>query len=151
LPHSLALGLPSLLVLDEPTNGLDPPQIKAMRQVLAGYAAAGRTVVLSSHLLGAVEHTCSHVVVMDRGKIVLTGAVSALTANDSVRLIGLADGEDLAAAERHLTERGVSVVRAGDRLRVDGGLPRAEVVRELWRWATGSTRWTATGTSRRSS
>jgi ABC-2 type transport system ATP-binding protein len=125
------LGLPSLLVLDEPTNGLDPPQIKAMREVLADYAAAGRTVVISSHLLGEVEHTCSHVVVMDRGRIVLTGAVSALTASDSVTLIGLADGEDLAAAEQHLTDRGISVVRAGDRLRVDGGLPRAEVVREL--------------------
>jgi ABC-2 type transport system ATP-binding protein len=125
------LGLPSLLVLDEPTNGLDPPQIKAMREVLADYAAAGRTVVISSHLLGEVEHTCSHVVVMDRGKIVLTGAVSSLTASDSVTLVGLADGEDVAGAERHLGERGISVVRTGDRLRVNGGLPRAELVREL--------------------
>ena len=90
------LGLPSLLVLDEPTNGLDPPQIKAMRDVLADYAAAGRTVVISTHLLGEVEQTCSHVVVMNRGKIVLTGAVSALTASDSVTLIGLAEGEDVA-------------------------------------------------------
>jgi ABC-2 type transport system ATP-binding protein len=125
------LGLPSLLVLDEPTNGLDPPQIKAMRQVLTDYAAAGRTVVISSHLLGEVEHTCSHVVVMDRGRIVLTGAVSALTASDSVTLIGLAEGEDLAAAERHLGKRGMSVVRTGDQLRVNGGMPRAELVREL--------------------
>ena len=125
------LGLPSLLVLDEPTNGLDPPQIKAMRGVLTDYAAAGRTVVISSHLLGEVEQTCSHVVVMDRGKVVLTGAVSTLTAGDSVTLIGLADGEDVGAAERHLGERGIFVVRAGDRLRVNGGMPRAELVREL--------------------
>ena len=125
------LGLPSLLVLDEPTNGLDPPQIKAMREVLADYAAAGRTVVISSHLLGEVEHTCSHVVVMDKGKIVLTGAVSTLTASDEVTVIGLADGEDVAAAERHLGERGISVVRTGDRLRVNGGVPRADLVREL--------------------
>jgi ABC-2 type transport system ATP-binding protein len=125
------LGLPSLLVLDEPTNGLDPPQIRAMREVLADYAAAGRTVVISSHLLGEVEQTCSHVVVMDKGRIVLTGAVSALTVSDSVTLIGLAEGEDVAGAERHLAERGVSVVRAGDRLRVKGGLSRADLVREL--------------------
>jgi ABC-2 type transport system ATP-binding protein len=125
------LGLPSLLVLDEPTNGLDPPQIKAMRQVLADYAAAGRTVVISSHLLGEVEHTCSHVVVMNQGKVVLTGAVGTLTASDEVTLIGLADGEDVAAAERDLGERGIAVVRAGDRLRVNGGMPRADLVREL--------------------
>ena len=125
------LGLPSLLVLDEPTNGLDPPQIKAMRDVLADYAAAGRTVVISSHLLGEVEHSCSHVVVMNQGKIVLTGAVSTLTASDSVTLIGLAEGEDVAAAERHLGDRGISVVRAGERLRVNGGMPRADLVREL--------------------
>ncbi len=83
------LGLPPLLVLDEPTNGLDPPQIKAMRAVLADYAAAGRTVVLSSHLLAEVEHTCSHVIVMDKGKVVLTGAIEELTASDTVTLIGL--------------------------------------------------------------
>jgi ABC-2 type transport system ATP-binding protein len=125
------LGLPRLLVLDEPTNGLDPPQIKAMREVLADYAAAGRTVVISSHLLGEVEHTCSHVVVMDQGRIVLTGAVSALTTSDSVTMIGLADAQDLAAAERHLTTRGVAVVRAGEMLRVNGAMPRPDLVREL--------------------
>ena len=75
-------GCPSLLVLDEPTNGLDPPQIKAMRAVLADYAAAGRTVVISSHLLSEVEHTCSHVVVMDKGKVILTGVMAELTASD---------------------------------------------------------------------
>ena len=73
------LGQPPLLLLDEPTNGLDPPQIRAMRPVLADYAAAGRTVVISSHLLAEVEQTCSHVVVMHRGKVILTGAVAELT------------------------------------------------------------------------
>ncbi len=72
------LGLPDLLLLDEPTNGLDPPQIRAMRGVLARYAAAGRTVVISSHLLAEVEQTCSHVVVMHRGRVVLEGAVAEL-------------------------------------------------------------------------
>jgi ABC-2 type transport system ATP-binding protein len=125
------LGLPSLLVLDEPTNGLDPPQIKAMREVLADYAAAGRTVVISSHLLGEVEQTCSHVVVMDKGKIVLTGAVNALTASDTVTMIGLADGQDLAGAERHLDAKGISAERAGTVLRVSGQVPRADIVQEL--------------------
>ncbi len=53
------LGLPELLVLDEPTNGLDPPQIAEMREVLQRYAETGRTVVVSSHLLAEVEQTCT--------------------------------------------------------------------------------------------
>ena len=67
------LGLPDLLVLDEPMNGLDPPQIREMRDALLRYAAAGRTVILSSHLLAEVEQTCSHVVVMNQGRRLAAG------------------------------------------------------------------------------
>ena len=77
------LGMPDLLLLDEPTNGLDPPQIREMRQVLREYAKDGRTVILSSHLLGEVEQTCSHVVVMHRGTVVATGTVAELLADRS--------------------------------------------------------------------
>ncbi|WP_214410696.1 alpha/beta fold hydrolase [Sphaerisporangium fuscum] len=72
------LGLPDLLVLDEPANGLDPPQIAEMRRVLIRYAARGRTVIVSSHLLAEVEQTCDHVVVMNRGRLVASGPVSDL-------------------------------------------------------------------------
>ncbi|MFC4901613.1 alpha/beta fold hydrolase [Streptosporangium amethystogenes subsp. fukuiense] len=75
------LGLPDLLVLDEPTNGLDPPQIREMREVLIRYAEAGRTVIVSSHLLSEVEQTCSHAVVMHRGRLVTAGTVSELLAS----------------------------------------------------------------------
>ena len=74
------LGKPNLLVLDEPTNGLDPPQIKAMREVMKNYANTGRTVIVSSHMLSEVEQTCSHVVVMHRGELIATGKVSDLLA-----------------------------------------------------------------------
>jgi ABC-2 type transport system ATP-binding protein len=74
------LGMPDVLVLDEPTNGLDPPQIREMRQVLQDYAATGRTVVVSSHLLSEVEQTCSHVVVMHHGMLIAQGAVAGLLA-----------------------------------------------------------------------
>ncbi|MGH8860863.1 MAG: alpha/beta fold hydrolase [Jatrophihabitantaceae bacterium] len=67
------LGLPELLVLDEPTNGLDPPQIAEMREVMKRYAETGRTVVVSSHLLAEVEQTCTHVVVMHKGRLVASG------------------------------------------------------------------------------
>ncbi|MEV5407507.1 alpha/beta fold hydrolase [Thermopolyspora sp. NPDC052614] len=72
------LGLPDLLVLDEPTNGLDPPQIAEMRRVLIRYAATGRTVIVSSHLLAEVEQTCARVVVMHRGRLVAAGPVGEL-------------------------------------------------------------------------
>ena len=72
------LGLPELLVLDEPTNGLDPLQIAEMREVLRRYAATGRTVVISSHLLAEVEQTCSHVVVMHQGRLVAIGSVAEI-------------------------------------------------------------------------
>ena len=75
------LGMPDLLLLDEPTNGLDPPQIREMRQVLREYAQDGRTVILSSHLLGEVEQTCSDVVIMHRGAVVAAGSVAALLAD----------------------------------------------------------------------
>ena len=70
------LGLPDLLLLDEPTNGLDPPQIHAMREVLRGYAATGRTVLVSSHMLSEVEQTCSHVVVVHQGRTIAAGTVA---------------------------------------------------------------------------
>ena len=74
------LGLPELLVLDEPTDGLDPPQIAEMRRILHRYAASanGRAVLLSSHLLAEVEQTCTHVVVVNKGAVVAAGRVEEI-------------------------------------------------------------------------
>jgi len=80
------LGLPELLVLDEPTNGLDPLQIAEMREVLRRYAATGRTVVISSHLLAEVEQTCSHVVVMHKGALVAVGSVAEIAGAGAMQL-----------------------------------------------------------------
>ncbi|HEY5248636.1 MAG TPA: alpha/beta fold hydrolase, partial [Dermatophilaceae bacterium] len=80
------LGLPELLVLDEPTNGLDPLQIAEMREVLRRYATTGRTVVISSHLLAEVEQTCSHVVVMHNGKLVTAGSVAEIAGAGGMQL-----------------------------------------------------------------
>ncbi|WP_198955007.1 alpha/beta fold hydrolase [Kineosporia sp. R_H_3] len=85
------LGLPDLLVLDEPTNGLDPPQIREMREVLGRYAATGRTVVVSSHLLAEVEQTCSHVVVMHQGRLVFEGTVADLVGSATVVVVDVDD------------------------------------------------------------
>lgn len=84
------LGLPDLLILDEPTNGLDPPQIREMREVMIRYAEAGRTVIVSSHLLAEVEQTCTHLVVMDRGRLVQAGPVAEIVGSGDTLLVGLA-------------------------------------------------------------
>ncbi|HVU92374.1 MAG TPA: ATP-binding cassette domain-containing protein, partial [Jatrophihabitans sp.] len=80
------LGLPEVLVLDEPTNGLDPPQIAEMREVLQDYARTGRTVVVSSHLLAEVEQTCTHVVVMHKGRVVAAGPTVEIAGAGGVQL-----------------------------------------------------------------
>jgi ABC-2 type transport system ATP-binding protein len=72
------LGMPDLLVLDEPTNGLDPQQIAEMRDVLKRYAKTGRTVIVSSHLLAEVQQTCSHVVLMHRGQLIAFGPMKKI-------------------------------------------------------------------------
>lgn len=72
------LGLPDVLVLDEPTNGLDPSQIREMRDAIVRYGATGRTVIVSSHLLAEVEQTCTHVVVLRRGELIAAGTVDEI-------------------------------------------------------------------------
>ncbi len=81
------LGLPELLVLDEPTNGLDPPQIAEMREVMKRYAQTGRTVVVSSHLLAEVEQTCTHVVVMHKGKVIASGATDEIAGAGGLQIV----------------------------------------------------------------
>ncbi|MET9622233.1 CocE/NonD family hydrolase [Streptomyces sp. NPDC006464] len=85
------LGLPDLLILDEPTNGLDPPQIREMRDVMIRYAAGGRTVIVSSHLLAEVEQSCTHLVVMDRGRLVQAGPVAEIIGAGDILLVTLGD------------------------------------------------------------
>jgi ABC-2 type transport system ATP-binding protein len=98
------LGLPEVLILDEPTNGLDPPQIAEMRQVLASYAATGRTVIVSSHLLAEVEQTCTHVVVMHRGRLVAAGSVAEVAGTGASQL----EVPDAPRAARVLAAAGIA-------------------------------------------
>ena len=94
------LGLPELLVLDEPANGLDPPQIHQMREVLRRYASIGRTVLVSSHLLAEVEQTCDHVVVMHRGRLVAAGAVDVIVAGGGEATFRVDDPDNAAGVLR---------------------------------------------------
>jgi ABC-2 type transport system ATP-binding protein len=74
----LLLGRPELLVLDEPTNGLDPGEIREIRELISRLSGQGATVLLSSHHLSEVEQVCSHVLVMNHGRLVADGTVSEL-------------------------------------------------------------------------
>ncbi|WP_433263277.1 alpha/beta fold hydrolase [Actinosynnema sp. CS-041913] len=125
------LGLPDLLVLDEPTNGLDPPQIHQMREVLRRYAAAGRTVLVSSHLLAEVEQTCSHVVVMHKGTLVAAGPVEEIATGSGEATFRVDQPEEAAGVLRGLTGvQGVSV--DGEHVHAAlNGTPRAEALQAL--------------------
>jgi ABC-2 type transport system ATP-binding protein len=74
----LLLGRPELLVLDEPTNGLDPGEIREIRELIGRLTGHGATVLLSSHHLSEVEQVCTDLVVMNRGRLVRRGTVSDL-------------------------------------------------------------------------
>ncbi|MYS92583.1 MULTISPECIES: CocE/NonD family hydrolase [Streptomyces] len=102
------LGLPDLLILDEPTNGLDPPQIREMREVMIRYAAAGRTVIVSSHLLAEVEQTCTHLVVMDHGQLVQAGPVEDIVGSGDTLLVGTATPVDEPVVEKVAALPGVA-------------------------------------------
>lgn len=78
------LGDPGVLVLDEPINGLDPEGIRWIRGLLGDFAAEGRTVLVSSHLLSEVQQSVERVVIISRGRFVYEGALSALETGTSV-------------------------------------------------------------------
>ena len=80
------LGEPDLLVLDEPTNGLDPAGMADMRALLVDLAAGGQTVLLSSHLLAEVQEICDRVGVIAGGRLLVESTVAELRGGDRVRL-----------------------------------------------------------------
>ncbi|MDN5901439.1 MAG: ATP-binding cassette domain-containing protein [Brachybacterium sp.] len=109
------IGDPSVLVLDEPANGLDPEGIRWMRRLLRSFADAGGTVLLSSHQLREVEATVDRLVVIVQGKLVSEGTLEQLTAGAGTRVTTLDPGALRAALDRH----GIAYERrAGDELEV---------------------------------
>jgi ABC-2 type transport system ATP-binding protein len=121
------LGLPDLLLLDEPTNGLDPPQIHAMREVLRGYAATGRTVLISSHMLSEVEQTCSQVVVVHLGRTIAAGSVAEMVAASGEMVFSVDAAADAVRVLRNLP--GIGAVSVDDQAAPTPGGPHSGVVR----------------------
>ena len=105
------LRAPRLLVLDEPTNGLDPQGIREIRELLLVLNAEGATIFLSSHLLAEVEQMCTRVGVLDRGRLVVQDSLRALQAPTGRTVVVTPDGDRALALLDGRVER-----REGDRL-----------------------------------
>ncbi len=106
------LGPRELLILDEPTNGLDPQGTREVRALVKEIAAAGTTVFVSSHLLAEVEQMCTHAAIMRAGKLVAQGTMASLSGGRATRV--RIDTPDPADAARVLTGLGLEDVRVGD-------------------------------------
>lgn len=80
---SALLNDPEILILDEPTNGLDPQGIHQIRDIIKQIASLGTTILLASHLLDEVEKVCTHVVVLQKGKMLYSGLVDGISNQNS--------------------------------------------------------------------
>ncbi|MGW4234631.1 ABC transporter ATP-binding protein [Streptomyces sp. NPDC004980] len=138
-----------LLVLDEPTNGLDPQGMREIRSLIRELAAEGTTVFLSSHLLDEIEQVCTHAAVMARGRLLTQGPVADLAAGTRGRLA--VTTPDPGTAARILGEHGATgLVTDGDRVSADappGGVELADLNAALVR---GGVRVRAFGVERAS-
>src|SRR5213596_1149121 len=90
------LADPELLILDEPTNGLDPAGMHEFRDMIRGFVAEGRTVLLSSHLLDEVEKICDAVAIVDRGRVVMQGSIEDLARGGEQTILIATSDEDRA-------------------------------------------------------
>lgn len=94
---SALLNDPEILILDEPTNGLDPQGIHQIRDIIRKIASQGTTILLASHLLDEVEKVCSHVIVLRKGEMLYSGSVDGMSANEGFFEVQSDDNETLKA------------------------------------------------------
>lgn len=109
------LGQPSLLILDEPTNGLDPNGIAEIRQLIRGLAGEGKTIIMASHLLDEVEKVCTHVAIIKKGQLLATGSVAEVLAESDTVSLGTGDLDALNTLLPTLPGF-VSAIRQDDRI-----------------------------------
>ena len=121
---------PRLLILDEPSNGLDPAGIREVRELIRHLGASGVTVFLSSHLLGEVEQVCDTVDILVRGRRIASGTVKDVLATKATGEVRVRIA-DLALAATTLEAAGMTVTRADDHLLVTGVTDPARVSEAL--------------------
>jgi ABC-2 type transport system ATP-binding protein len=106
------LGDPELLILDEPANGLDPEGVRWLRDFLRAFAAGGKTVLVSSHVLAEVAQTVDRVLIVNRGRLVVESPLAELTARVGGGVRVRSPQRD--ALHRALAARGIDSTPAGD-------------------------------------
>ena len=129
------LADPELLILDEPTNGLDPAGIHEFRDMIRGFVAEGRTVLLSSHLLDEVEKVCDQVAIVDRGRVVMQGSIAEL-ASGGEQAILIATSDDaraLAILAEHRAVASASPGPGGIRVRLQTDVEAVAVTDDIGR------------------
>ncbi len=128
------IGDPELIILDEPANGLDPAGQREIRDIIRELASRGKTIFLSSHMLHEVERTCTHVAIIETGRLVREGSVDELTSARTVAAVG-ADGdiETLRQAVSEFEGAGQARVEGGRVLVQIGGAGLSELNRFLAR------------------
>lgn len=89
------VGDPDVLILDEPTNGLDPEGMVEVRHIIQKIAAQGKTIILASHILDEVEKICSHVAIIKKGKLLAAGAIGSILSDQPMVEAGAPDLEKL--------------------------------------------------------
>lgn len=92
---SCLLGNPSVLIFDEPTNGLDPVGIAEIRELMKRLYREGKTIIMASHLLDEVEKVCSHVAILKRGELITSGKVNEILSNEDMVEVSSADNKRL--------------------------------------------------------
>ncbi len=95
---SALLGNPTVLVLDEPTNGLDPVGIAEIRDLIREISAEGKTIIMASHLLDEVEKVCTHVAILKKGTLLVDGPVDEVLVNEDIVEVGANDLSELVSA-----------------------------------------------------
>ena len=149
------VGRPELLILDEPTDGIDPMGRRQIRDVILDFARGGSTIFLNSHLLAETERVCDHVAVLHQGAVVVAGALSVLQRKDSFKVVFVAgdhraDVTSAAAALGFIEDEAVGEGRddrvvtrftgtdaralsAALKVAIDKGLVLTEVANTLWK------------------
>ena len=124
------LKAPELLILDEPTNGLDPAGIRDIRTMIRELAETGVTVLLSSHILAEVQQVCDSVSIIGDGRLLSSGRVEELVGRDDSAGVRVQVAE-LEAATRVLREAGLRVTPEGNQLYVEGAPDPSRITRLL--------------------